>query len=282
MSARIDATFARLKQENRAGLVAYVMSFDPDRETSLDILRSLPRAGADIIELGFAFSDPMADGVSIQRAAERALKAGASLRGSLDLIAQFRAEDKETPIILMGYDNPVEQMGYGRFAAAMAAAGADGAIIVDLPPEEDFDLRGCFSRHGLSLIRLATPTTDAGRLPTVLEGVSGFVYYVSVTGVTGTKKIAAEAAAEAVARIKRATQLPVAVGFGVREVAAAESIAKVADAVVVGSLFVDDVLGAIDAGAPRQASARVAASVKAMSEAVHHARQAGARKNVKA
>jgi tryptophan synthase alpha chain len=273
MSARIDATFARLKRENRAGLVAYVMSFDPDRATSMDILRSLPKAGADVIELGFAFSDPMADGISIQRAAERALKAGASLRGTLEMVSEFRKENKETPLILMGYDNPVEQMGYSEFAAAMAASGADGAIIVDLPPEEDSELRVEFSQRGLSLIRLATPTTDAARLPTVLEGVSGFVYYVSVTGVTGTKRIAADAAAQAVARIKAQTDLPVAVGFGVREPAAAASIARGADAVVVGSLFVEEVRAALDAGAPKEAAARVAASVKAMSEAVHHARE---------
>ncbi len=273
MSARIDSTFARLKGENRAGLIAYVMSFDPDRATSLDILRSLPKAGADVIELGFAFSDPMADGISIQRAAERALKAGASLKGSLELVSAFRQENKETPVILMGYANPVEQMGYAVFAEAMHKAGADGAIIVDLPPEEDFALRQEFAARGLSLIRLATPTTDAARLPTVLEGVSGFVYYVSVTGVTGTKKIAADAAAQAVARIKAKTDLPVAVGFGVREPEAAASIARAADAVVVGSLFVDEVRAALNAGAPASAVARVTASVKAMSDAVRHARE---------
>lgn len=273
MSARIDSTFARLKRENRAGLVAYVMSFDPDRATSMDILRSLPGAGADVIELGFAFSDPMADGVSIQRAAERALKAGATLKGSLEMVSEFRRGNKETPVILMGYTNPVEQMGYPQFAEAMAKAGADGAIIVDLPPEEDHVLRQEFASRGLSLIRLATPTTDAARLPTVLEGVSGFVYYVSVTGVTGTKKIAADAAAQAVARIKAETSLPIAVGFGVREPEAAATIARGADAVVVGSLFVDEVRAALDAGAAKDAAARVAASVKAMSDAVHHARE---------
>jgi tryptophan synthase alpha chain len=273
LSARIDATFARLKRENRAGLVAYVMSYDPDRAISMDILRSLPGAGADVIELGFAFSDPMADGVAIQRSAERALKAGASLRGSLEMVSEFRKENKETPVILMGYDNPVEQMGYSGFAEAMAKAGADGAIIVDLPPEEDSELRAEFASRDLSLIRLATPTTDAARLPTVLEGVSGFVYYVSVTGVTGTKKIAAEAAAQAVARIKAQTTLPVAVGFGVREPQAAASIARGADAVVVGSLFVEEVRAALEAGAREEAVARVTASVKAMSDAVHSARE---------
>jgi tryptophan synthase alpha chain len=282
MTSRIDARFAALKSENRAGLVAYMMGFDPDLETSFSILKGMARAGADLIEVGFAFTDPMADGISIQRAAERALEAGASLRGSLDLVARFRQEDQETPVILMGYVNPVEQMGYLPFAQGMAAAGVDGAIIVDLPPEEDAPLREAFAKYGLSLIRLATPTTHDARLTTVLEGVSGFVYYVSVTGVTGTKKIAAEAANAAVARIKRATHLPIAVGFGVREAEAAAAIARGADAVVVGSLFVDDVKACVDAGRPEDAPARVAASVKAMSEAVRGARNGSARETLKA
>jgi tryptophan synthase alpha chain len=272
MSARIDKRFASLRAANRAGLACYIMGFDPDRETSFEILRNLPAAGADIIELGFAFSDPMADGVSIQRGAERALHAGASLRGTLDLVRRFRLEDSETPVILMGYDNPVEQMTYPVFAQAMADAGADGAIIVDLPPEEDEGLRAEFGTRGLSLIRLATPTTDDKRLPTVLEGVSGFLYYVSVTGVTGTKKIGAEAAQAAVARLKRATDLPIAVGFGVRDPEAARAIARTADAVVVGSMFVDDVRACVEAGRSHEAPAAVAASVKKMSQAVRSAR----------
>jgi tryptophan synthase alpha chain len=272
MSRRIDARFAKLKAESRAGLVTYVMGFDPDRETSFEILRNLPAAGADVIELGFAFSDPMADGVSIQRGAERALHAGASLRGTLDLVRRFRQEDKETPVILMGYANPVEQMSYAVFAKAMAEAGADGVIIVDLPPEEDAALRAEFAPRGLSLIRLATPTTDDRRLPTVLEGVSGFLYYVSVTGVTGTKKIGAEAAQAAVARLKRSTDLPIAVGFGVRDPEAARAIARTADAVVVGSMFVDDVRACVEAGKPHEAVAAIVASVKKMSQAVHSAR----------
>lgn len=272
MSKRIDSRFATLRAANRAGLVCYVMGFDPDRETSFEILRNLPAAGADIIELGFAFSDPMADGVSIQRGAERALHAGASLRGTLDLVRRFRLEDSETPVILMGYDNPVEQMTYPVFAQAMADAGADGAIIVDLPPEEDQGLRAEFGQRGLSLIRLATPTTDDKRLPTVLEGVSGFLYYVSVTGVTGTKKIGAEAAQAAVARLKRSTDLPIAVGFGVRDPEAARAIARTADAVVVGSMFVDDVRACVEAGKPHESVAAVVASVKKMSQAVRSAR----------
>jgi tryptophan synthase alpha chain len=273
MSARVAARFAKLRAEKRAGLVVYVMGFDPDRETSFEILRALPKAGADVIELGFAFSDPMADGISIQRAAERALHAGASLRGTLDLVRRFRAEDKDTPIILMGYANPVEQMTYPVFAQGMSDAGADGAIIVDLPPEEDFPLREAFSRHELSLIRLATPTTDDRRLPTVLDGVSGFLYYVSLTGVTGTKAVSADAAKAAVTRLKKSTDLPIAVGFGVRTPEAAASIARVADAVVVGSHFVDEVRACVEAGRAADAPAKVAASVAAMSKAVRGARE---------
>jgi tryptophan synthase alpha chain len=273
MSKRIDARFARLRAEKRAALVVYVMGFDPDRETSFEILRALPKAGADVIELGFAFSDPMADGVSIQRAAERALHAGASLKGTLDLVRRFRAEDQETPVILMGYANPVEQMTYPVFANGMSDAGADGAIVVDLPPEEDFPLREAFSRHELSLIRLATPTTDDRRLPTVLDGVSGFLYYVSLTGVTGTKAVSADAAKAAVTRLKKSTDLPVAVGFGVRTPEAAASIARVADAVVIGSHFVDEVRACVEAGRLADAPGRVAASVAAMSKAVRGARE---------
>lgn len=272
MSGRIDSRFSALRAEGRAGLVCYVMGFDPDQETSFEILRNLPAAGADVIELGFAFSDPMADGVSIQRGAERALHAGASLRGTLDLVRRFRQEDTETPVILMGYANPVEQMTYPTFAAAMAEAGADGVIVVDLPPEEDEPLRAEFGKRGLSLIRLATPTTDDKRLPTVLDGVSGFLYYVSVTGVTGTKKVGAEAAQAAVRRLKKATDLPIAVGFGVRDPDSARSIARAADAVVVGSMFVDDVRACVEAGRLQEAAAAVAASVKKMSEAVRAAR----------
>lgn len=273
MSKRIDARFAKLRAEKRAGLVAYIMGFDPDRETSFEILRALPKAGADVVELGFAFSDPMADGISIQRAAERALHAGASLRGTLDLVRRFRAEDPDTPVILMGYANPVEQMTYPVFAQEMSGAGADGAIIVDLPPEEDFALREQFSQRDISLIRLATPTTDDRRLPTVLDGVSGFLYYVSLAGVTGTKAVGVDAANAAVARLKKSTTLPIAVGFGVRTPEAAANIARVADAVVVGSHFVDEVRACVEAGKAAEAPARVAASVKIMSDAVRRARE---------
>lgn len=244
MTTRIASRFAALRAEGRAGLVAYVMAHDPDAATSLEILKALPAAGADLIEVGFPFTDPMADGPSIQKAALRALKAGGSLKGTLDLVRAFRDSDAETPVIVMGYLNPVEHMGAAAFAMGAAAAGVDGVILVDLPPEEDAEVRDALGSQGISLIRLATPTTDAARLPVVLKGVTGFLYYVSVTGVTGALAIGVEAAADAVARIKRSTDLPVAVGFGVREPEAAAAIARVADAVVVGSAFVDAVAGA--------------------------------------
>ncbi|WP_395646778.1 tryptophan synthase subunit alpha [Terricaulis sp.] len=269
MSARLDQRFAGTKRDGRAALVAYVMATDPDQETCFEILRGLPKAGADIIELGFPFTDPMADGPSIQKAAERSLKAGGSLRNTLDLVARFRKEDSTTPVILMGYANPVEQMGVELFAAAMAKAGADGVIVVDLPPEEDAPLRAALSAHDLSLIRLATPTTHDERLKTVLEGVSGFLYYVSVAGVTGAKSAGSDAVRAAVERLKRATSLPVAVGFGVREPEAAHAIALTADAVVVGSAFVDE----IPAGAKDGAVDRVLRKVKLLGDAVRTARQ---------
>src|SRR5688572_8954590 len=214
------------------------MTHDPDIDTAFEILRGLPAAGADVIELGFAFSDPMADGVSIQKAAVRALKAGGTLRKTLDLVARFRKEDQTTPVVLMGYANPVEQFGHDKFASEASKAGVDGAIVVDLPPEEDNDLRAALAPHDISLIRLATPTTDDRRLPRVLDGVSGFLYYVSVAGVTGANAATSQDVNTAVKRLKRATDLPVAVGFGVREPAAARAIAQAADAVVVGSAFV--------------------------------------------
>jgi tryptophan synthase alpha chain len=268
MSARLDQRFAKVKRDGRAALVAYIMASDPDHETCFEILRGLPAAGADVIELGFPFSDPMADGPSIQRAALRALKAGGSLRKTLDLARRFRETNADTPLILMGYANPIEQMGYEAFAQGMRNAGADGAIIVDLPPEEDAPLRAAFDAQGLSIIRLATPTTDSSRLTKVLDGASGFLYYVSVAGITGANAATASAIRTAVERLKRATSLPVAVGFGVREPEAARAIALTADAVVVGSAFVDE----ITAGAPAQAVERVLRKVTLLSEAVRLAR----------
>lgn len=269
MTARLTTRFASLKRANRAALVAYIMASDPDDETTFEILRGLPDAGADIIELGFPFTDPMADGPSIQKAALRALKAGGSLKNTLELARRFRETNADTPLILMGYANPIESMGYEGFAKAMHASGADGAIIVDLPPEEDAPLRAAFAAHDLSIIRLATPTTDDNRLTKVLEGASGFLYYVSVAGVTGAGAATAGAVRAAVERLKRATDLPIAVGFGVREPEAARAIAQTADAVVVGSAFVDE----IAAGAQAQAVERVLRKVRLLSEAVRSARE---------
>ena len=268
MSARLTVRFDALKRESRAALVAYVMASDPDHETCAQILRGLPAAGADVIELGFPFSDPMADGPSVQRAGQRALKAGGSLKQTLALARGFREHDQHTPLILMGYANPIEQMGYDAFAQGMRDAGADGAIVVDLPPEEDAPLRAAFAQHDLAVIRLATPTTDDARLTKVLEGASGFLYYVSVAGVTGAAAANAGAVRTAVERLKRGTDLPIAVGFGVREPEAARAIAQTADAVVVGSAFVDE----ISAAAPQEAVERVLRKVRLLSEAVRLAR----------
>ncbi|MBU6407192.1 MAG: tryptophan synthase subunit alpha [Alphaproteobacteria bacterium] len=267
---RLAPTFEALKADNRAGLIAYLMAGDPDPLTSLEALKTLAAAGADIIELGFPFTDPMADGPPIQAAAERSLKAGGSLKKALDQLAAFRRENATTPVVLMGYLNPIAHMGEAAFAEAAAKAGADGVIVVDLPPEEDETLRLALSARGMSLIRLATPTTDAARLPAVLSGLSGFVYYVSVTGVTGTAVPVAAQAQEAVDRLKKATPLPIAVGFGVRDEEMAAAIAQKADAVVVGSALVETL-----AGHPGDAEAALAAlSMKTtrLARAVHEAR----------
>lgn len=267
-SPRLAARFAALKAEGRSGLIAYVMAGDPDLSATLPILRAAASAGADVIELGFPFTDPMADGPTIQRAALRSLKAGTTLTAVLDIAARFRAEDPDTPLILMGYANPIEQMGQDTFAARAGKAGVDGAIVVDLPPEEDFELRAAFAVQNLSLIRLATPTTDENRLRTVLDGVSGFLYYVSLTGVTGVQAVGPEAARAAAQRLKAATDLPVAVGFGVRDPESAAAIARTADAVVVGSAIVD----VIAEGPAAEAPQRVAAKVGALAAAIRQAR----------
>src|SRR5262249_48770893 len=245
------------------------MASDPDHETCFEILKGLPAAGADVIELGFPFTDPMADGPSVQKAALRALAAGGSLKQTLALAARFREHDKDTPIIVMGYLNPGEQMTPEKFASEAAKAGVDGAILVDLPPEEDAEVHAAMKAQNLSLIRLATPTTDDKRLPKVLEGVSGFLYYVSVAGVTGVKSALTDEVRAAVTRLKRATTLPVAVGFGVRETEAAAAIARTADAGGIGSVFAD----VIPAGAPAEAAQRVLRKVKLLSDAVRSARE---------
>lgn len=269
-TTRIDARFAKLKAEGRAGFVPYVMTGDPSRDEALQILKGLPAAGADLIELGLAFSDPMAEGPPIQRAALRGLKAGMTLRGTLDLVADFRQGDQDTPLILMGYLNPVESYGYEVFARDAAEAGVDGIIVVDCPPEEAAPLLAALKAADLSLIRLATPTSDDERLKVIAEGTSGFVYYVSVAGVTGVKEAVAADVAPAVERVRRAAGLPVAVGFGVKTPERAAEIARVADAVVAGSVFVDEVAAALEANEP--AVPRVLAKVKALADAVHGAR----------
>ena len=267
---RLDARFAALKAQGRAAFIAYVMAGDPDRETSLAILRGLPGAGADVIELGFPFSDPMAEGVSIQRAAQRALKVGMRLKGVVELVRAFREGDAQTPIVLMGYLNNLESYGFARFARDAADAGVDGLIVVDCPPEEAEPLADALEAQGLHLIRLATPTTDDARLKIVAQRSGGFVYYVSVAGVTGTKEADADAVAPAVARVRAETGLPVAVGFGIRTPEQAAAVARVADAAVVGSALVDEIAAAQAEGAPP--APRVLARASALADAVHAAR----------
>jgi len=246
MTTRIDKRFAALKKECRAALVTFTMAGDPDHDTSLAIANALPKAGADVIELGMPFTDPMADGPAIQAAGVRALKAGARMSKTLALVREFRKSDDATPIVLMGYYNPIYVYGVDKFLADAKAAGVDGLIVVDLPPEEDGELCLPALKAGLNFIRLATPTTDDKRLPTVLNNTSGFVYYVSITGITGTAAPDASKVAAAVERIKRYTNLPVAVGFGVKTAAQARAIASGADAVVVGSALVDALRSSLD------------------------------------
>ena len=246
--SRIDQRFADLRAQRRAGLVTFVMGGDPDPATSLALLKALPAAGADVIEIGMPFSDPMADGPAIQAAGLRALRVGMNLRGVLDLVAEFRKGDADTPIVLMGYYNPIYVYGVEKFLADARAAGADGMIVVDLPPEEDEELCLPALKAGLNFIRLATPTTDDKRLPAVLANTSGFVYYVSIAGVTGAAAPDIVKVAAAVARIKAHTHLPVAVGFGVRDAASAAAIAAVADGVVVGSAIVEALRGSLVEG----------------------------------
>ena len=236
---RIDDTFARLEGEGRKAFVTYIMAGDPDAATTSDIMKGLPGAGVDIIEIGLPFTDPMADGPTIQLAGQRALEGGMTLQGVLDIVADFRKTDDTTPIVLMGYYNPIYARGVDRFLTDAKAAGIDGMIVVDLPPEEDVELCIPAQAAGLDFIRLATPTSDAKRLPKVLQNTSGFVYYVSINGITGAGSADAETVAPEVARIKRSTGLPVVVGFGIKTPEASEAIASVADGCVVGSAIVD-------------------------------------------
>ena len=246
MTTRIERRFAALKEEGRAALVTFTMAGDPDYDTSLAIAKALPRAGADVIELGMPFTDPMADGPAIQAAGLRALKSGQRMTKTLALVREFRKEDDDTPIVLMGYYNPVYIYGVDRFLVDAKSAGVDGLIVVDLPPEEDEELCLPALKAGLNFIRLATPTTDDKRLPTVLNNTSGFVYYVSITGITGAAAPDTGKVAAAVTRIKRHTNLPVAVGFGVKNAERARTMAEGADGVVVGSALVEALRASLD------------------------------------
>jgi tryptophan synthase alpha chain len=246
MTTRIDRRFAALKREGRAGLVTFVTAGDPDYATSLAIVQGAPRAGADVIELGMPFTDPMADGPAVQASSLRALKAGQTLSKTLDLVRAFRTGDGDTPIVLMGYYNPIYIYGVDRFLTDATSAGVDGLIVVDLPAEEDDELCVPALKAGLNFIRLATPTTDDKRLPAVLTNTSGFVYYVSITGITGAATPEFGRVAQAVARIKRHTDLPIAVGFGVKNAEHARTIAQGADGVVVGSALVEAVRTSLD------------------------------------
>jgi len=246
-AGRIERRFAALKGEGRAGLITFLTAGDPDPETSLAVVKALPAAGADLIELGMPFTDPMADGPAIQASSLRALKAGARMTRTLAMVRAFREGDKATPIVLMGYYNPIYRYGNERFLADAKAAGVDGLIVVDLPPEEDDELCLPAKAAGLDFIRLATPTTDDRRLPAVLRNTAGFVYYVSIAGITGTRSAADADVTRAVTRLKRHTALPVAVGFGIRKPAQASAVAAVADAAVVGSALVDRIAVNLDA-----------------------------------
>jgi len=254
MTERIERRFKETAAQGRAALVAYIMAGDPDAATSLAILEALPAAGADLVELGMPFTDPMADGPAVQAAGLRALKAGQTLRATLKMVAAFRAKDAETPIVLMGYFNPIYVHGVEPFLREAKAAGVDGLIVVDCPPEEDDELCLPARKAGLAFIRLATPTTDAARLPAVLANASGFLYYVSITGVTGAASPNAEGVGDAVKRIKKQTPLPIAVGFGVKDAESAAAIAAVADGVVVGSVLVEAVRTSLNNGAASSAT----------------------------
>lgn len=247
MPTRIDRRFEDLSREGRAALVAFVMAGDPDLATSLDLVKALPAAGADVIEVGMPFTDPMADGPAIQAAGLRALAAGTTVAKTLALVAEFRKSDQATPIVLMGYYNPIYVFGVAAFLAAAKEAGVDGLIVVDLPPEEDAELCLPAIAAGLNFIRLATPTTDDARLPAVLANTSGFVYYVSITGITGAGTPDLSKVAAAVMRIKRHSSLPVAIGFGVKNADAASSLARHANGVVVGSALVEALRSSLDA-----------------------------------
>ncbi len=273
--SRIAARFEKLKAEGRGALIPFVEAWDPDEATSLALLKGMPGAGADLIEIGCPFTDPMADGPTIQLAGRRALDAGASMRNTLAMVRAFRADDDATPIILMGYLNPILSYGVAAFCRDCAGFGVDGLIIVDLPSEEADLVLPDAAANGLDIIRLVAPTTDAARLPLVLDGSSGFVYYVSITGITGTRTASADELAEAIPRIRRATDLPIAVGFGVRTPAQAAGAVAHADGAVVASALIDIMKADLDAngGKPKPDTvARILAQVRALAEGVRGAR----------
>jgi len=276
--SRIATRFAALKAEGRGALVTFLTGFDPDRATSLAILQGLPAAGADIIEIGVPFTDPMADGPSIQRAGLRGLKAGATLAGVLDLVRELRATETDTPVVLMGYYNPIMAYGVARFCTDAAAAGVDGLIIVDVPPEEADEVEPHSRASGLDLIRLIAPTTDEARLPRVLGATSGFIYYVAITGITGTRSADYASLSPAIAALKRHTDLPVAIGFGIRSPEQAATAASVADGAVVGTALVDVLAATLDAegSATAETAPKVLARVGVLAQAVRAARKAAA------
>lgn len=273
---RIDRRFAELKREGRAGLVTFITAGDPDYDASLAILKALPRAGADIVELGMPFSDPMADGPAIQASSQRALAAGQTMKKTLSIVKYFRQNDNSTPLVLMGYYNPIYIYLVDRFVADAVEAGADGLIVVDVPPEEDAELRPIAIAAGLNFIRLATPTTDAQRLPAVLANTSGFVYYVSIAGITGTKAPDLAEVAAHVGRIKTHTELPIAVGFGVKTEEQVSKLAGVAEGVVVGSALVTAVAESLDkdGNATRATERDVLGLVERLAAALRHPAEA--------
>jgi tryptophan synthase alpha chain len=271
---RIRVRFEALAAEGRAGLVAFVTAGDPNAEISARILHGLPGAGADLIELGMPFTDPMADGPAIQVSSQRALRAGQNQRGTLAMVRKFRESDDDTPVVLMGYYNPIYIYGVDRFAEDAADAGVDGLIVVDMPPEEDAELRVPAARAGIDFVRLAAPTSDEGRLPVLMEAASGFVYYVSIAGITGTRSASTASIAGAVTRIRRFTGLPVAVGFGIRTPAQAAEIARVADAAVVGSAIVQRIADATagESGPAADLVPSVLGFVRELADGVRNAR----------
>jgi len=273
---RIDKRFAALKREGRAGLVTFITAGDPDYANSLAILKALPGAGADIIELGMPFSDPMADGPAIQASSQRALSAGQTMKKTLQMVTAFRAADDATPIVLMGYYNPIYVYPVDRFIADAVEAGTDGLIVVDMPPEEDTELRPAAAAAGLNFIRLATPTTDGRRMPAVLANTSGFVYYVSIAGITGTKAPDLSEVGGHVARIKAQTNLPIAVGFGVKTESQVGAIARLAEGVVVGSALVSAIADSLDreGKATRATEPQVLSLVERLASALRHPAEA--------